>query len=96
LQLPLAQNTAEESAIKGVGLLVPYASKERDSILKQSALLSRLCYRIGTAFSQLVGCYSKMDVWSRDLWRLMRRLVRKVLSHTVAGLLNHRVEAIQP
>src|SRR3712207_5639822 len=28
-------------------------------------------------FSQLVGCYSKVDVWSRELWRLMRRLLRK-------------------
>jgi len=30
-------------------------------------------------------------VWARDLWHLTSRLVRKVLSHTVAFLLNHQM-----
>jgi hypothetical protein len=29
-------------------------------------------------------------VWARDLWHLTSRLLRKVHSHTVAFLINHR------
>jgi hypothetical protein len=53
-------------------------------------LLSRFRYRIDTVFSQLTGRYCVKKVWARDLWHLTSRLVRKVLSHTVAFLLNHR------
>ena len=31
------------------------------------------------------------QVWARELWYLLSRLVRKVLSHTAAFLLNHRM-----
>jgi hypothetical protein len=75
----------------GVELLAPYSSKKRDPTPKRSALLSRFRYRIDTVFSQLVGRYSIKRVWARDLWHLMSRLVRKVLSHTVAFLLNHQL-----
>jgi hypothetical protein len=47
-------------------------------------------YRIDTVFSQLSGRYSLKRVWAKDLWHLAGRLLRKVLSHTVAFLLNHR------
>jgi hypothetical protein len=30
-------------------------------------------------------------VWARDLWHLTSRLLRTVLSHTLAFLLNYRV-----
>lgn len=81
--------TKEELAGWGVELLAPYSSKERDPAPERSALLSRFRYRIDTVFSQLVGRYSIKRVWARDLWHLMSRLLRKVLSHTVAFLLNH-------
>ncbi len=74
----------------GVELLAPYSSKKLDPNPKRSALLSRLRYRIDTVFSQLVGRYSIKRVWARDMWHLASRLLRKVLSHTVAFLLNHR------
>jgi Transposase DDE domain len=83
--------TKEELARMGVELLAPYSSKKRDPAPKKSAPLSRLRYRIDTVFSQLVGRYSVKRVWARDLWHLTSRLLRKVLSHTVAFLLNHRV-----
>ncbi len=54
-------------------------------------MLSRLRYRIDTVFSQLVERYSVKRVWARDLWHLRSRLLRKVLSHTLAFLLNYRV-----
>jgi hypothetical protein len=75
----------------GVELLAPYSSKKKDPTPKRSALLSRFRYRIDTVFSQLTGRYCIKRVWARDLWHLMSRLVRKVLSHTVAFLLNHQL-----
>jgi hypothetical protein len=83
--------TREELASMGIELLAPYSSKKRDPVPKRSALLSRFRYRIDTVFSQLVGRYSIKRVWARDLWHLTSRLLRKVLSHTVAFLLNHQM-----
>ena len=83
--------TGEELAGMGVELLAPYSSKKRDPAPAKSAYLSRLRYRIDTVFSQLTARYSVKRVWARDLWHLTSRLLRKVLSHTVAFLLNHRM-----
>ena len=84
--------TREELAGKGgVELLAPYSSKKRDPTPQKSAFLSRLRYRIDTVFSQLTERYSVKRVWARDLWHLASRLLRKVLSHTVAFLLNHQL-----
>jgi hypothetical protein len=80
--------TKEELAKMGIELLAPYSSKKLDPNPKRSALLSRLRYRIDTVFSQLVGRYCVKRVWARDTWHLASRLLRKVLSHTVALLLN--------
>ncbi len=82
--------TREELASMGVELLAPYSSKKRDPTPKKSAFLSRLRYRIDTVFSQLTERYSIKRVWAKDLWHLASRLLRKVLSHTVAFLLNHQ------
>ena len=82
--------TKEQLATMGVELLAPYSSKKLDPNPKRSALLSRLRYRIDTVFSQLTGRYSIKRVWAKDLWHLSGRLLRKVLSHTVAFVLNHR------
>ncbi len=81
----------EQLAKMDVELLAPYSSKKRDPTPKRSALLSRFRYRIDTVFSQLVGRYSIKRVWARDLWHLVSRVLRKVLSHTVAFLLNHQM-----
>jgi Transposase DDE domain len=83
--------TTEELADMGVELLAPYFSKKRDPTPRKSAFLSRLRYRIDTVFSQLTERYSVKKVWARDMWHLASRLVRKVLSHTVAFLLNHQM-----
>jgi hypothetical protein len=74
----------------GIELLAPYSSKKREPNPKRCAFLSRLRYRRDTVFSQLTGRYSMKRVWARDLLHLASRL-RKVLSHTVAFLLNHRL-----
>jgi hypothetical protein len=83
--------TAEELAGMGVELLAPYSSKKRDPAPKRSAFLSGFRYRIDTVFSQLTERYSVKRVWARDMWHLASRLLRKVLSHTVAFLLNHQM-----
>lgn len=81
----------EELARMGVELVAPYSSRKRDPNPRWSALLSRVRYRIDTVFSQLTGRYCIKRVWARDLWHMTSRLLRKVLSHTVAFLLNHRI-----
>ena len=83
--------TREELAKMDVELLAPYPSKKRDPTPSRSALLSRFRYRIDTVFSQLTERYSIKRVWARDMWHLASRLVRKVLSHTVAFVLNHQM-----
>ena len=84
--------TREELARSmGVALLAPYRTKKRDPTPLTSAYLSRLRYRIDTVFSQLTGRYCMKRVWAKDLWHLTGRLLRKVLSHTIAFLLNHRI-----
>jgi hypothetical protein len=82
--------TKEELVRMGIELLAPHSSKKRDLSPKKSAFLSRLRYRIDTVFSQLTGRYSIKRVWAKDLWHLASRVLRKILSHTVAFLLNHR------
>ena len=83
--------TREELAGMGVELLAPHSSKKRDPAPRKSAFLSRLRYRIDAVFSQLTERYSIKRVWARDLWQLTSRLLRRVLSHTVAFLLNHQM-----
>ena len=75
----------------GVELAASYRTKKHDPNPKRSAFLSRLRYRIDTVFSQLTERYSIKRVWAKDLWHLTARLLRKVLSHTVAFLLNHQM-----
>jgi hypothetical protein len=43
---------------------------------------------IETAFGQLAGRFRAKPTWARDLWHLSHRMIRKVLSHTVAVWLN--------
>ena len=81
----------EQLAGRGVELLAPYRTKKHDPHPERSALLSRLRYRIDTVFSQLTERYSVKRVWARDSWHLASRLLRKVLSHTVAFLFNHQL-----
>jgi hypothetical protein len=87
----LSPKTKEKMVRMGIELLAPYSSKKIDPTPNKSAYLSRLRYRIYTVFSQLTGRYSVKRVWARDVWHLASRLLRKVLSHTVAFLLNHRL-----
>jgi hypothetical protein len=73
----------------GVDLQAPFRWAGRDPQPHRSQALSRIRYRIDTVFGQLVDRYQVKRVWARDTWHLVSRLLRKVLSHTIAFLLNH-------
>src|SRR5690349_653735 len=80
--------TAAEWQPLGVELLAPYRSAKRDPHPRWSTLLSRVRYRIDTVFGQLVDRCDIKRVWARDRWHLGNRLLRTVLMHTLAVLLN--------
>ncbi len=75
-------------AAHGLALLAPYRSAKRDPNPGRSRVLSRIRYRAETTFGQLAERYGAKRVRARDLWHLCGRLLRTVLSHTVAVLLN--------
>jgi len=77
-----------ELAEAGVRLLAPYKSKRHDPEPARSRQLSRPRWRVETVGSQLTDRYHLKRVWTRDLWHLCHRVIRKVLSHTVAVWLN--------
>lgn len=77
----------KELQAHGLALLAPYRSTKRDPAPRRSRFLSRIRYRIETTFAQLVERYHLKRVWARDTWHLTSRVLRKVLSHTIAALL---------
>jgi len=80
--------TTAEWQPDGVELLAPYRSAKRDPHPRWSALLSRVRYRMDTVFGQIVDRCAVKRVWAHDLWHLCSRLLRSVLMHSVAVLLN--------
>jgi Transposase DDE domain len=79
---------AEDLAESGVRLLAPYQSKKYDPDPARSRRLSTPRWRVETVNSQLAGRYNSKRIRARDLWHLCHRLIRKILSHTVAVWLN--------
>jgi len=69
-------------------LLTPYKNKKGDPHPTGSRLLSHFRYRIETVFSQLCGRFRCRQVWARDVWHLVNRLLRVVLCHTLCFKLN--------
>ena len=83
-----APRIAAELAEHGVELLAPPRHKSRDPHPSWNLVLSHVRYRIDTVFGQLTERFRAKRVWARDSWHLWSRLLRKVLSHTLALLLN--------
>jgi hypothetical protein len=79
---------ADELRLQGLALLAPFRWAQRDPHPSFAALVSRWRYRIDTVFGQLVDRHAVKRVWARDLWHLCNRLLRKILMHTLALLLN--------
>jgi hypothetical protein len=89
-QLLVAREEVRAEEERGRRAVRAYRTKKRDPTPQRSALLGRLRYRIDTVFSQRAGRYSVKRVLAKDLWHLSSRLFRKVLSQTVALMLNYR------
>jgi Transposase DDE domain len=83
-----APRIADNLASQGVELLSPPRHKRRDPHPSWNLTLSHVRYRIDTVFGQLTERYHAKRIWARDSWHLWSRLLRNVLSHTLALLLN--------
>lgn len=68
----------------GIALRAPFKKRASDPDPAGSRLLTQLRWRIETVASQLVERYHLKRVWARDTWHLTSRMLRKVLSHTIA------------
>lgn len=83
---PLIQQQLQQQS--GFTLLAPFRKRSSDPWPQRSKLLSRLRQTIEVVIAQLAVRFHAQRTWARDLWHLTVRLGRKILSHTVALLLN--------
>lgn len=77
-----------ELAAEGITLMAPYRHRSEDPTPLRSKLLNRVRRQIETIASQLVERFHLKRVWARDAWHLTNRILRKLLSHTLAIRLN--------
>jgi hypothetical protein len=82
----------EELRQKMVQLEAPFRMAKHDPQPKRSRLISRFRYLIDTVFGQLTSQFQIKKVWARDRWYLGSRLLRKILSHTMAIFFNQSLE----
>lgn len=76
-----------ELAPAGIALRAPFKKRASDPDPVGSRVLTRVRWRIETVASQLVERYHLKRIWARDAWHLTSRVLRKVLSHTLAVFL---------
>jgi hypothetical protein len=80
----------------GIDLQTPFRKRSSDPTPARSRLLNRVRRRIETTAGQLVEHYHLKRVWARDTWHLTSRVLRKVLSHTLAVAVNYHLGAEHP
>lgn len=80
---------------RGLEMLTPFRKAGSDPDPERSRRISSIRYRIETVFGQLCERFRVKRVWARDLWHLSSRLLRKVLAHTAAIILN-RAQGNEP
>ena len=68
----------------GIQLVAPFKKRASDPDPEGSTRLTRIRWRIETVASQFVERYHLKRLWARDPWHLTSRMLRKVLSHTLA------------
>lgn len=73
-----------ELAPAGIALVAPFKKRASDPDPVGSQRVTRLRWRIETVVAQLVERFHLKRIWARDAWHLTSRVLRKVLSHTVA------------
>jgi hypothetical protein len=74
----------------GVELLAPFRQRSRDREPERSHWIHSWRRRIETVFSQLTERFQIKRVWARDEWHLANRILRKVLAHTAAFVINRQ------
>jgi hypothetical protein len=74
----------------GVTFHTPFQHKSRGPDPQRSSRLSSVRYRLETVNGQLAERYRIKRTWSKDLWHLCSRLIRKILSHTVMAWVTFR------
>jgi hypothetical protein len=79
----------------GLEMLTPFKKAQSDPDPERSRAINSIRHRIETVFGQLCERFSVKRVWARDLWHLSSRLLRKVLAHTAAIILN-RAQGNEP
>jgi Transposase DDE domain len=77
-------------AEQGWQLEAPFRRSSQDPTPRRSRAMAAIRERIETSIGQLVERFHLKRIWARDLWHLSHRLIRKVLSHTLAVWLNVR------
>ena len=83
-------------AESGITLLAPFHHRTKDPTPSRSALLNRIRRQIETTASQLAERFQFKRIWARDTWHLTNRILRKVLSHTLAVFINISQNADHP
>ena len=73
-----------ELAPAGITLRAPFKKRASDPDPAGSRLLGRVRWRIETVAAQFVERFHLKRIWARDAWHLTSRVLRKVLSHTLA------------
>lgn len=74
----------EQLVPAGIDFRAPYRKRQDDPDPAGSKVLTRVRWRIETVASQFVERYHLKRIWARDAWHLTSRVLRKVLSHTIA------------
>jgi hypothetical protein len=80
----------EALAQGGIRLLAPFQNKKRDPQPARSRLRRGRHGLIETVNGQRAGRFHAKRTWAKDLWPLCSRILRKILSHTVAAWINVR------
>jgi hypothetical protein len=73
-----------ELAPAGIALRAPFKKRATDPDPDRSRVLGQVRWRIETVAAQFVARYQLKRIWARDAWHLTSRMLRKVLSHTLA------------
>jgi hypothetical protein len=87
-RVAVAGSQSEHRACAIIRLLAPYKKKKRDAQPARSRVLRGLHWLIETVNGQSAVRFGAKRTWAKDLWHLCSRVLRKILSHTIAAWIN--------
>jgi hypothetical protein len=77
----------EQLAPAGIDFCAPFRKRSQDPDPRGSKRLTRIRWRIETVAAQFVERFHLKRLWARDAWHLTSRMLRKLLSHSIAVFL---------